>query len=273
MRYTRLTASDLSVSFIGLGTVKIGRTLGVKYPRAFRLPDDNAVLDVLNTAAACGINLIDTAPAYGSSEARLGALLTKTTPHDWLVATKVGEVFDSSTGQSHYNFTPEFIRASIEQSCRRLRRPTLDIVLIHSNGDDRDIIQRQGALAVLKDLQREGKIRASGMSTKTVEGGLLAVDHSDIVMLTHNLTYREEQAVIDYATTKNKGIFIKKAFASGHLSLDNAHNNKTNNNDKTNNIQKTFELIQQNPGVSSVVLGSINPQHIRQNVACALAAS
>ncbi|MBX2807316.1 MAG: aldo/keto reductase [Cellvibrionaceae bacterium] len=257
MRYNTLTASDLKLSFIGLGTVKIGRNRGVKYPTTFQLPDDKTVLNILNTAADCGINLIDTAPAYGNSEARLGTLLPKTTRQNWVIATKVGETFDAATGESHYNFTPEFIRTSIEQSCQRLERETLDIVLIHSDGQDVDIIQRHGALEVLHELKQAGKIRASGMSTKTVEGGLLAADNSDIVMLTHNLVYQEEQAVIDYATAKNKGIFIKKAFASGHVNLDTS----------VDSIQQSFALINQNPGISSVILGSINPQHIRENVA------
>ena len=59
--------TGLTVSALGLGTVKIGRDKGVKYPNGFTIPDDKAVSDLLAQARDLGINLIDTAPAYGSS--------------------------------------------------------------------------------------------------------------------------------------------------------------------------------------------------------------
>ena len=60
--------TGLTVSALGLGTVKIGRDQGVKYPTAFSIPDDDAVRNLLARARELGINLIDTAPAYGRSE-------------------------------------------------------------------------------------------------------------------------------------------------------------------------------------------------------------
>jgi len=238
------------VSPLGLGTVKIGRNKGVKYPTEFSIPSDTQVLNLLDKAWELGINLIDTAPAYGNSEQRLGELLKKQN-HDWLIATKVGETFDSSTGESYYNFTPEFITASIKQSLKNLNQDTLDIVLIHSDGNDKQIIE-QGALEVLAELKEQGLIRATGMSTKTVEGGLLALQQSDLAMVMHNLEHQQEQAVLDQAKLDNKGIFIKKALASGHLTPD--------------SVQDNFKLIYANQAVSSVIIGTINPVHLEDNV-------
>jgi aryl-alcohol dehydrogenase-like predicted oxidoreductase len=259
MQKTRLGNTDLMVSILGLGTVKFGRNTAVKYPAPFNIPDDKEALTILNTAADCGINLLDTAPAYGDSELRLGKLLKNST-HKWLIATKVGEVFDSQTGQSSYNFSPEYIQESIENSLRRLQRERLDIVLIHSDGNDLDIIQ-QGALETLNHLKQKGLIDATGMSTKTVKGGIAAAQQSDIVMVTHNLYYQEEQAVIDYACRHKKSIFIKKAFASGH----NTHNASEDT------IRKSFDCIYQHKGINSIILGSINPTHIQQNAEEAIA--
>ena len=75
----------------------------------------------------------------------------------------------------------------------------------HSN------VRLLGALDILNHLKQKGLIRATGMSTKTVEGGKLAAKQSDIAMVTHNLLYQEERPVIDYAQANGKGIFIKKA--------------------------------------------------------------
>jgi len=249
-----IAATGVSVSPIGLGTVKLGRDKGVKYPNDFKIPDDKQALELLAQAWELGINLIDTAPAYGTSEERLGLLLPKLNK-EWILATKVGEIFDNSTGESAYNFSPEFITTSIKQSLKKLRRDVLDIVLIHSDGNDVEIIQ-QGALDVLTDLKQQGLIRATGMSTKTIEGGLLALQHSDLVMVMHNLEYQDEQKVIEQATLDDKGIFIKKAFASGHLT----------NNKQTDTVQASFDFIFQQAAVSSIIIGTITPTHLEDNV-------
>jgi aryl-alcohol dehydrogenase-like predicted oxidoreductase len=90
-----LGRTGLSVSVLALGTVKIGRDRGVKYPVPFTIPDDDAVIELLNTAADLGINLIDTAPAYGNSEERIGRLLPQVRG-DFLISTKVGETFPAA---------------------------------------------------------------------------------------------------------------------------------------------------------------------------------
>ncbi len=114
------------VSPIGLGTVKLGRNQQVKYPHSFEIPDDAAVKKLLHTALELGINVIDTAPAYGSSEERLGQLLPGNRA-DWHIVTKVGEEFID--GQSLFNFSPSHIQKSIERSLQRLRTDYLDTVL------------------------------------------------------------------------------------------------------------------------------------------------
>ena len=253
----RLPVSDtgIKVSPLGLGTVKLGRNKAVKYPTSFKLPDDKQALHLLNTAAEQGINLLDTAPAYGDSEERLGLLMKKTSAN-WVVATKAGEIFDPATGESTYNFTSEFIKESILQSMKRLQRDCMDIVLIHSNGNDEFIINHFGALEILSDLKKQGLIRATGMSTKTVAGGILAAKNADVVMATYNLEHQDEKPVIDYAQKNNKAIFIKKALSSGHAVIG----------AKEDQLQKSFDFIFSNQGVTSIILGTINPKHLIENV-------
>src|SRR5690554_1331134 len=131
----RLPGSDLEISALGLGTVKLGRNQGVKYPSGFELPSDEEVRHLLALAREQGIRLLDTAPAYGSSEERLGRLLERR--QDWVIATKVGEEFEN--GRSSFDFSAAHTRFSIERSLRRLRTDYLDIALIHSDGNDVDI--------------------------------------------------------------------------------------------------------------------------------------
>ena len=132
----------------------------------------------------------------------------------------------------------------------------IDIVLVHSDGNDEAIIRDYGTLDMLAQLKTEGKIRAFGMSTKTIEGGLLAAEKSDAVMVTWNLQYDRELPVVDYCLAQHKGVLIKKALASGHATL-------TTGEDP---VQKTFQMIFQHPGVSSAIIGTINPSHLRDNI-------
>ena len=251
-----LGTTGIEVSPLGLGTVKLGRNQQVKYPRGFAIPDDDQVSDLLTLAWDLGINFVDTAPAYGSSEQRLGQLL----PHrgDWVVMTKVGEIFEN--GRSRFDFSAQHTRQSVENSLKTLKRDELDVVLVHSDGRDMEIIHDTAVLETLEKLKQLGMIRAYGMSTKTVEGGLWIVENTDVVMATYNLETEVELPVIERADELHRGVVIKKGLQSGHAA----------------SVEDAFKQVLTQPGVSSMIVGTINPEHLRANVEicdCLLAAS
>lgn len=248
-----LGSTGLSVSPLGLGTVKLGRDQGVKYPNGFRIPDDAQARQLLALARDLGINLIDTAPAYGVSEERLGPLLTGQRDH-WVVVSKVGEEFID--GQSHFDFSPAHTRFSVERSLQRLKTDRVDLVLVHSDGRDIEVLRNSGVYETLADLKREGKILGYGLSGKTAEGGLLALQQGDCAMVTYNLNEQSERPVLDYAQAHAKGILVKKALASGHVCL----------NAGEDPVRASFELIFAHPGVGAAIIGTINPQHLSDNV-------
>lgn len=263
-----LGSTDMEVSILGLGTVKLGRNQGVKYPQSFKIPDDREASELIALAKEQGINLIDTAPAYGNSEERLGKLLAGQR-QDWLICTKVGEEFIK--GDSVFNFSPAHTRLSVERSLRRLNTEVLDIVLIHSDGNDEEILLRHGTLEALAHLKTEGKIRAIGMSTKTVEGGLLAAQQSDVVMLTWNRQYQDEVPVVDYCHKLGKGVLIKKALASGHsLPLSREGSEADNTRSSKDSVKRSFDSLFAHPGVSSAIVGTINPHHLLSNIAATM---
>lgn len=253
MELRALGSSGIKVSVLGLGTVKLGRDQAVKYPQGFKIPDDAAVCELLALTRDLGINFIDTAPAYGNSEERLGQLMDN--PNDWVIMTKVGEVFEN--GQSSFDFSATHTRMSVERSLRRLKRDSLDMVLVHSDGNDMHIIENEGALPELQKLKEEGLVCAYGMSTKTTEGGLWVVENTDVVMATLNLSDGHDLPVIARAHELNKGVVIKKGLQSGHA-------------DKSAGgagVERAFEYIFSHAGVSSMIVGTINPNHLRDNVA------
>ena len=250
--------TGLKVSAIGLGTVKLGRNRKVKYPGNFDLPDDRSAATLLAQARELGINLIDTAPAYGSSEERLGKLLTGQRQH-WLICSKVGEEFEQE--QSHFDFSPQHIRHSVQRSLRRLNTDVIDILLIHSDGNDLQIIEQTGALEELLQLKNEGLIRSFGMSTKTVAGGLAAARSCDVVMLTYNPAQREELPVLERCREMHCGTLVKKVLASGHLA--------TNQSDATDPVQASMDLVLGHPGTTAAIVGTITPAHLLANVEAA----
>lgn len=280
-----LGTTGLLVSPIGLGTVKLGRNRGVKYPggEGFALPTDEQAAELFTAAADMGVNLIDTAPAYGSSEERIGAVMHKNEwfggRDRWVLATKAGEEFENVSGESRFDFSPTGIRESVERSLRRLRTDYLDLVLIHSDGRDEWIIRESGALEVLSELTRMGTIRAFGMSTKTVDGGLMAIRRAegvggacDAVMVEYNPVHRTEGYVIDSAAHRGVGVLIKKALGSGHLK-ELWHKTPAEFKGATEDpVEAALRFVFLRRGVSSVVLGTANPAHLRANVLAAEAA-
>ncbi len=264
---TQLGKTDLRISRLGLGTVKLGRNQNVKYPEAFELPSDNHARALLRCARECGINLVDTAPAYGVSEERLGYLL-RGQRKDWVICTKAGEEFSRNydgDGKSNFDFEPASLRLSVERSLRRLRTDYLDIVLIHSDGNDSHLIHHHQVLHTLATLKQQGWIRAYGMSTKTLEGGLICAQEADVVMTTFDTGQEEDLKLMKTCETNNTGVLLKKIFNSGHLITDTQTDQSANEI-----IEQQMKVIFAQSAVNSAIIGTLNCQHLRSNIECAL---
>lgn len=248
-----LGGTGLRVSPLGLGTVKFGRNQGVKYPNGFDLPDEDALADLLALAKSLGINTLDTAPAYGESEARLGRLLDGQRD-EWVLIGKVGEEFGD--GVSSHHFSPDHFRHSLERSLRRLCTDHVDVLLIHSDGSDMAILEDDALMRTMDDFRAEGMARAIGMSTKTVAGGIRTLERMDVAMATYTAGYHDERPVLDHAAGLGKAIVLKKVLSSGHAA----------------DVPAAIRFAFSHPAVASAVIGTINPDHLRQIAACTEAA-
>ena len=252
MEYRELGSTGVRISLLGLGTVKFGRNEGLPYPVPSSLPSTRDLVRLLAHAHDLGVNLLDTAPAYGSSEERLGELLARHRDL-WVISTKVGESFER--GASTFDFSPEHARASVMRSLERLRTDRLDVVLVHSDGDDLAIIERYGTLEALAQLKREGFIRAFGLSHKTVAGGVAATTRCDVVMVTLSVATRAELDVVAAARARRCGVLVKKPLDSGHAATD------------PGRLASALQFLKAVDGVSSIVVGTTDPVHLRANAA------
>ena len=241
-----LGSTGFEVGVLGLGTVKLGRNTGVKYPEGFSLPTDEEARELIARARDLGINLLDTAPAYGSSEQRLGALL-RGSRDDWVIVTKAGENF--ADGVSSFDFSASAIRKSVERSLTRLQTDRVECVLLHSDGRDLWILEQSGAMEELVRLKEEGKVLSVGISTKTPEGACKAVAICDVIMATLNLNEQADLPAILEAQREGVGVLVKKALASGHSADPGA----------------SLGFVLGRPEVACAVVGTIDPIHLEQN--------
>ncbi|TVS08376.1 MAG: aldo/keto reductase [Phycisphaerales bacterium] len=248
-----LGRTGLTVSPLGLGTVKFGRRDGVKYPEPVRIPGDRLALALLSQAMELRINLLDTAPAYGSSEERLGLLLEGWRDR-WVISTKAGETFEN--GVSSYDFSYEAVYASIEQSLERLRTDRVEIALIHSDGSDGSILDDGGAIEALKEHKAAKRVGCIGMSPKTVEGAMRAAEVCGVLMLEFNLGNLEMRPVIRRCAELGVGVLVKKGLMSGH-----AAGGETVG-DAQEGVRRSLRLCLSEPGVSSVIVGTVSPEHL-----------
>ena len=245
----QLGRSGFAVSPIALGTTKLGRNTDVKYPEKFELPSDHKVTALLEAAKQLGVNLIDTAPAYGESERRLGRFL-ENRRDEFVLCTKCGEQY--LNGRSVYDFSAPAITASVEESLRRLRTDHIDIVLLHSDGRDIEILTQSDALEALARLKKSGKIRAAGISAKTSEGILAASDTLDVVMAPFSQKEPSLGKALADVHGRGLGVLAIKGLFSGHLAAGPA-----------------IEFVLRQPFIDALVVGTVDPAHLSEAVALA----
>ena len=237
------------VSVIGFGAFKIGRNEKIKYPAGYRLPTFDEAQRLLGGVLDLGINYIDTAPAYGHSEEWIGRAIS-TRRHEYLLSTKVGENFEH--GQSSWDYSAPGVRRSVERSLQRLRTDVLDLVYIHSRGDDDEVLTQTDAVPALQAMRDAGKVRWIGLSGYTEQGARSAMQWADAIMVEYHLRDTRFSGVIAEARRRGCGVAVKKPLGSGHLDPGQA-----------------LAFVLRDQGVATAVVGSLSLDHIRQNIAAA----
>jgi aryl-alcohol dehydrogenase-like predicted oxidoreductase len=123
-------------------------------------PEESAV--TIFSALEQGIQAIDTAPAYGDAEDILGQVLRLWEGKRPQISTKVGRKKCYAVDDGDYDFSPEGMLRSVENSLETLGIPTIDILFLH----DPDAIIQSDIEAVLKQLEyfkHEGYAKKIGL--------------------------------------------------------------------------------------------------------------
>ena len=160
MEFTNIPGTQLRVSRVALGTWAMGGWM-------WGGTDERESVKTIWAALDQGINLIDTAPAYGSgmSEELVGkAVASAGLRARAVIATKVG--IEMRDGKAYRNATRQRIHREINDSLRRLRTDYIDIYQVHWPDP---LVPIEETAEAMRGLYELGKIRAIGVSNFSVE--------------------------------------------------------------------------------------------------------
>lgn len=266
-----LGKTGLEISQLSLGGMEL------------RYLDESSADRLLNTALDEGINYIDTAPEYALSEYYIGQALAHRRS-EFYIATKAG---DNLTGVgAKYVYDKNTIMSNLEQSLRFLKTDYVDVLQLHGVIPE-FLLGGLGseAMEALRLAKKSGKARHIGLSIRNGQPNeygypatfaynslLRFCEWADIevVQLVYGGMTRICENVIQYAHDNyGIGIVTRGAIKSYDDSYDKKYEASGISELFETGESKTSFLLRfsmSHPGVSSVVIGSKNVEHILDNI-------
>jgi predicted aldo/keto reductase-like oxidoreductase len=197
-RTIRLGKSGLEVTRIGFGGIPIQR-LG-----------EQQAINVLRRALDGGLNWVDTATGYGTSEERIGKAIKKYSRSDVLVFTK-------GPGRD-----PETLREQIELSFRRLQTDYIDLYQFHIVADRHtwQTMQDNGTFDLVREYRAKGKILHIGASAHNRQAAQAVIEHPEIEVLQFPFNFiveDEGREIVNACRAKDIGFIAMKPLGGGAL--------------------------------------------------------
>jgi D-threo-aldose 1-dehydrogenase len=284
-------------SGLGHGAANVGNL--------YRAMSDEHARAVLEAAWESGIRYFDTAPHYGLglSERRLGAFLATKPRADYIVSTKAGRLLRPSPETADrlddenqfavpaslrrvWDFSPDGVRASLEESLERLGLSEVDVLYLHDPDEHdlaADLASGVPAIAALRD---EGLVGAVGIGSKSAEALVAAVrtEALDLAMVAGRYTLLEQaDEVIAACRESAVGIVAAAVFNSGLLAKPRpggryeygavpaellARAERIAEVCERHGVTLPEAALQfplREPAVRSVVVGAATPEQVREN--------
>ena len=218
MQYRRFGRTEIQMPVLSCG--------GMRYQHKWddvplaEVPDENQrnLEATIARAVDLGINHIETARGYGSSERQLGQILPGYPRENLIVQTKIAPEEDSET-----------FRANFHESLERLKLGHVDLLGLHgiNNAETYEWSVRDGGcLQVARELQREGLVRHVGFSTHATPEFLPTVIRTEVhggfdyVNLHWYWIYQRNWGAILEARKRDMGVFIISPSDKGGMLYD-----------------------------------------------------
>lgn len=263
MEYTTLGRTGQKVSRLGFG----GATAGLKnYLEAYdpqNAEQRAGVIAAIHKALALGITYFDTAPGYGlgASEAMFGEALEGQDDNIFL-ATKVPRQTDN-------------VRESIEQSLKRLRRDSVDLVQIHGSSYTPELTDKilGSMIDELESLREEGLLKYIGFTTEDTNDAvyhLIRSNRFDVMQICYNFIYQHPYepsrpfGSILEADKAKMGVVTMRAMTSGTLQN---WINMVNPNNTFDYSPALLQFVLSNQLVDVALVGMRDVDIVEQNVA------
>ena len=271
MEKRRLGKTDMDASILGFGGMEIGYQ-HISLSAAKRLL--NAVLD-------SGINVVDTAECYSTSEELIGEAIAGRRK-DFYLFTKCGH----ESGWTYPDWRPESLFRSVERSLKRLKTKHVDVIQLHSCSEAE---LRQGKIIeTLQRMRERGYTRYIGYSGDT-KAALFAVatGQFDTLQISVNIADQEAlESILPAATQRSLGVMAKRPLAN--MAWHNGDRPPTDSYGRTywQRLQRLkYDFLQENsqavstalrftlsvPGIHTAIVGTTKPERLAENNAAAAA--
>lgn len=213
MRYRRLGRTGLEVSEIGFGAWGIGGDAGGAV--AYGPVDRDQSIRALQAALARGVTFYDTSDFYGHgrSEELIGEAFAGRRA-EVVVASKGGMLADGKS----MDFSVDYLRRALEGTLRRLRSDYVDLYQLHSPAPE---AYGDETVAFFQSAQREGKVRAIGLSARSPQEALAGVERYGFPCVQVNFNLLDQRAVecglFERAAKDDVGVVVRTPLCFGFL--------------------------------------------------------
>ena len=230
--------------------------------------DHDEAIRVLKRTVELGVNLIDTADSYGPY---VSEELIREALHPYsdnlVIATKAG-LTRTGPNQWHPVGRPEYLRQECEMSLRRLGLEVIDLFQLHRIDPKVPAAEQFG---LLRDLQKEGKIRHVGLSEVSADEIEVARKVVPIVTVQnkYNLTDRASEKVLEYCTQHKIGFIPWFPIASGKLAESGGPVDKAAKTDHATPAQIALAWLLQKSPIMLPIPGTSTVKHLEENCAAA----
>ena len=240
---------------------------------------DQEAEGMLNAVLDAGINIIDTSIDYGCAEDFMGRFIAHRRD-EYFLTNKMGCVPGE---EGKHEFTAAIVRQGVEQSLRRLRTDHIDLVQFHLSLTPAEM-KAEGALEEAFKLRDEGKVRfigSSGWLPKILEQ--FDMDCFEVFQIPYSPLQREHEEIINRAAATGAGILLRGGVAKGapdggweralnymvgpdsmRLRWQEARLDELL--DGMSRTEFTLRFTLSHPALTSVLVGTKNPAHLRENV-------
>ncbi len=270
-----LGRTDLTVTRLGYGAMEV---------RGERIWSGRPVTDtqadtILSAVLDAGITFVDTSSDYGRSEAYIGQFLAPRR-RDYALATKVGckMVPAGDHDETPHEWTRDHLLWNIDDSLGKLRADQVDLLQLHNATVEQ---AEQGRLVdTLNEIRQAGKTRWIGASSAAphlatfVDWGVF-----DTFQMPYSALERTHEHLIQRAHDAGAGTIVRGGVAKGEPGVGRGATERWQIWERAGldelveegqtRTQWLLRFTLSHPGVDTVIVGTLSPEHLRENVSAA----